>query len=114
MNSHFFLQYGLRDLMVSSFPYAFWWIHQLPEYAGVLFLILLDAPLPQFFIILQGIARATDVSNFLRVFLMVSLKFLVLRGNEIDPSAIFVRYPDGTFHSTTFASPSAWQTLLIL
>ena len=36
-------------------------------------LILLDAPLPQFFIILQGIAGATDVSNFLRAFLMVSL-----------------------------------------
>ena len=36
-------------------------------------LILLDTSLPQFFIILQGIARATDVSNFLRAFLMVSL-----------------------------------------
>ena len=29
--------------------------------------------LPQFFIILQGIAGATDVSNFLRAFLTVSL-----------------------------------------
>ena len=35
--------------------------------------ILLDVPLPQFFIILHGIAGATDVSNFLRAFLMVSL-----------------------------------------
>ena len=26
MNSHLVLQYGLRDLMVSSFPYAFLWI----------------------------------------------------------------------------------------
>ena len=34
---------------------------------------LLGAPLPQFFIILQGIAGATGVSNFLRAFLMVSL-----------------------------------------
>ena len=38
--------------------------------------ILLDAPLPQFFMILQGIAGATDVSNFLRAFLMVSLNSL--------------------------------------
>ena len=37
---------------------------------------MLDAPLPQFFIILQGIAGATDVSNFLRAFLMVSLNSL--------------------------------------
>ena len=36
-------------------------------------LILLDVPLPQFFKFLQGIAGATDVSNFLRAFLMVSL-----------------------------------------
>ena len=35
--------------------------------------ILLDPQLPQFFIILQGIAGATDVSNFLPAFLMVSL-----------------------------------------
>ena len=28
---------------------------------------MLDAPLPQFFIILQGIAGVTDVSNFKRV-----------------------------------------------
>ena len=73
MNSHLFLQYGLHDNAVSNFPYTFLWIHQLPEYTQVLFLILLDPPLPQFFIILQGIAGATDVSNFLRAFLMVSL-----------------------------------------
>ena len=36
-------------------------------------LILSDSPLPQFFIILQGIAGATDVPDFLRAFLMVSL-----------------------------------------
>ena len=42
-------------------------------------LILLDAPLPQFllfFAILLGIAGAIGVSNFLRTFLMVSLKSL--------------------------------------
>ena len=51
--------------------------YQLPKYTQVLFLILLDAPLPPFFfIILQGIAGATDVSNFLRAFLMVSLNSL--------------------------------------
>ena len=38
--------------------------------------VLLDAQLPQFFMILQGIAGATDVSNFLRAFLMVSLNSL--------------------------------------
>ena len=42
-------------------------------------LILLDEPLPQFLlflIILQGIAVATGVSNFLRALLMVSLNSL--------------------------------------
>ena len=43
-------------------------------------LILLDAPLPQFFfIILQGIAGATGVSNFLRA-------FRILGVDEKDPS----------------------------
>ena len=32
MNFHLFLQYGLHDYAVSNFPYAFLWIHQLPEY----------------------------------------------------------------------------------
>ena len=42
-----------------------------------LVLILLVPPLPQFFfIMLQGIAGATGVSNFLRAFLMVSLNSL--------------------------------------
>ena len=54
-------------------------------------LLLLDSSHPQFFIILQGIAGATDVSNFLRAFLMVSL-------NSVSSLAIFVRFPDGAFH----------------
>ena len=38
---------------------------------------VVDPPLPQFFFkIVQGIAGATDVSNFLRAFLMVSLNSL--------------------------------------
>ena len=74
MNSHIFLQYGLRDDAVSNFPCVVLQIHQLPEYTQVLFLIFLKPPLPQFFfIILQGITQATDVSNLLRAFLMVSL-----------------------------------------
>ena len=36
MNSHLFLQYGLRDYVVQNSPYAFWWIHWLPEYTQVL------------------------------------------------------------------------------
>ena len=47
---------------------------------------LMDAPLPQFFVILQGIAGATDVSNFLRAFLMGFFEFRILRVDEIDPS----------------------------
>ena len=31
-----FLWYGLGGDAVSSFPYAFWWIHELPEYTQVL------------------------------------------------------------------------------
>ena len=57
-------------------------------------LILLDAPLPQFFIILQGIAGATDVSNFLRAFLMVSLNSLSC-GSMKQILVIFVRFQDG-------------------
>ena len=87
MNSHLFLQYGLRDLMVSSFPHAFWWIHYLPKYTQVLFLLLSDPSLRQFFYkTKQGKAGATDVSNFLRAFLMVSLNSLSSRVNVKDPS----------------------------
>ena len=49
-------------------------------------LILLDAPLPQFFKILQGITGATDVSNFLPRVLDGFLKFRILGVDEIDPS----------------------------
>ena len=48
-------------------------------------LILLDAPRPQFFIILQGTAGAPDVSNFLRAFLMVSLNSLSSRSMKQIP-----------------------------
>ena len=72
-------------------------------------LILLDAPLPQFLIILQGIARATDVSNFLRAVLDGFFEFRVLGVDEIDPSQFFVRFQGGAFPQTTFASPSAWR-----
>ena len=72
MNSLIFLQYGLDDNAVSNFPYAL-----VDSSASIIHasfvLILLDAPLPQFFIILQGKAGATDVSNLLRAFLMVYL-----------------------------------------
>ena len=58
-------------------PYAVLQIHWFPRYTKVLFLILLDALLPHFFfMILQIIAGAIDVSNFLRAFLMVSLNSL--------------------------------------
>ena len=71
-------------------------------------LILLDAPLPQFFtIILQSIAGATDVSNFLRAFFDGFFEFRILGDDEIDPIAIFVRFQGGAFPQTTFASPSA-------
>ena len=76
IKSHLCLQDGLRDLKVQNSPCAFWWIHWLPEYTQVLSCFLSDPPLPQFFIILQGIAGATGVSNFLRSFLMVSLNSL--------------------------------------
>ena len=80
MNWNLFLQYGLHDDLVKILPYAVFWIHQPPEYTQVLFLILLDAPLPQFFfLILQGIAEAIGVSNFARASLMVSLNSLSCR-----------------------------------
>ena len=50
---------------------------------------VVDAPLPHFFIILHGIAGATDFSSFLRAFLMVSLNSVSL--------AIFERFQDGAF-----------------
>ena len=59
MNCFLFLQYGLHDDLVMNFPYAVSQIHQLPEYTQVLFLILLDPPLPQFFFtILQSTVGA--------------------------------------------------------
>ena len=64
--------------------------------------------------ILQGIAGATGVSNFLRAFLMVSLNSVSSEVDEIDSSSIFVRFPDGASHSTTFAFPSAWRALPIV
>ena len=48
-------------------------------------LILLVASLPQFFIILQDIAGVTDVSNFLRAFLMVSLNSVSSASMEYIP-----------------------------
>ena len=74
MNFDLFLQYGLDDSAVSNFPHAFLFVDSSASRIHASFvLLLLDAPLPQFFRILQGIAGATDVSNFLRAFLMVSL-----------------------------------------
>ena len=85
MNSHLFLQYGLRDDAVSSLhiriPCGF---ISFQNGRKLLCYFLSDPPLPQFFIILQGMAGATDVSNFLRAFLMVSLEFLILRVDELD------------------------------
>ena len=69
MNFLLFLQYG-RGI---EFPTRIF-VDSSPSRTHASFvLILLDALLPQFFIILQGISGATDVSNFLRAFLMVSL-----------------------------------------
>ena len=113
MNCLLFLQYGLHDDAASNFPYAFLWIHQLPEIHASFVLILLDVPLPQFFIILQGIAGATDVSNFLRAFLMGFFEFRILRVDDIDP-AIFERFQDGAFRQTTFVSPSAWRAFPLI
>ena len=88
MNSHLFLQYGPHDILIVTLPYAVFWIHQLPEHTQVLFFNFVGCTSPTilFFIILQGIAGATDVSNFLRAFLMGFFKFLILRVNEIDTS----------------------------
>ena len=47
-------------------------------------LFLTDPPLPQCFIILQGIAGATDVSNFLRAKIDGFLEFLILGVDERD------------------------------
>ena len=86
MNCLLFLQCGLDDNSVLTFPNAVSQNYQLPEYTQVLFLILLDAPLPQFFIILQGIARATEVSNFLRL-----LKFCEGDGDVVSVVTPLVR-----------------------
>ena len=107
MNSHLFLQYGLRDLMVSSFPIRILVDSLASRIHASFVLFLSDPPLPQFFIILQGIAGATAVSNFLRAFLMVSL-------NSVSSHAIFVRFQGGAFPQATFASPSAWRAFPLI
>ena len=81
-------------------PYAVSWIHQLPEYTQVLFLLCwIHHSHNSFSIILQGIAGGTGVFNFLRAFLMVSLN-LCPPGQWNRSLAIFVRYQDGAFHAT--------------
>ena len=71
MNSHLSLQYGLHDVAVSNSPYAFWWIHWLPENTQVLSCFCQVRHSHNFSKFYR--AGATDVSNFLRAFLMVSL-----------------------------------------
>ena len=70
-------------LMINSvkiLPYAVLWIHWLLRYTQVLCFTLLNLPRVRtcwlFLLVLQGIAGATGVSNFLRAFLMVSLNSL--------------------------------------
>ena len=116
-SSFLFLQYGFHDDSAMISPIRSLVNSSASKIHASFVLILLDAPLPQFlrlFIILQGIAGATRVSNFLRAFLMVLLEVLVLRFNEIDPSQFFVRYQDGAFHATTFASPSTSHSFSFL
>ena len=72
------------------------------------FVVFLSYLFPQFFIILQGIAGATDVSNFLRAFLTVSLNSLS-SGRRNRFHVIFVRCQDESFLQPTFAFPSAWH-----
>ena len=45
---------------------------------------------------------------------MVSFEFLILRVDDIDPLAIFVRFQGGAFPQTTFASPSAWRAFPLI
>ena len=66
-----------------------------------------------FFIILHGIVGATDVFQLLTRVLDGFFEFRILRVDEIDPSQFFVRFQDGAFHSTTFASPSTWRAFPI-
>ena len=78
-------------------------------------LILLDAPLPQFFIILQGIARATRCFQLLTSILNGFFELLVSSGSdEIDPSQFSCILHDGAFHATTFAYPSAGRASSIV
>ena len=59
--------------------------------------------------ILQGIAGATDVSNFLRAFLMVSLNSVSSGSMKYIPRNFFVGFQGESFPRTTFAFPSAWH-----
>ena len=112
MNSILFLQYGPHDNSVSYFPYAILWIHQLPEYTQVLFLILMDAPLAQFFMILQGKAGAIDVSNFLRAFFMVSLNS-VSSGSMKEIPRNFRAFSRWSFSSVHFCFSFSLASFLI-
>ena len=98
MKFHLLLQYGLRDLMVSSFPIRILADSLASRIHASFVLLLSDTPLPQFFIILHGTARAPDVYNFLRAFLDGFFKIRILWVDEKDSFAIFVRFQDGTFH----------------
>ena len=91
--------------------------------------ILLDVPLPQFFVILHGIAGATDVSQLLTRVLDGFFEFRILRVDEIDPSQFFVtgmypapdihehlRYTNGygKLRTSSRTTSTTWSTLRIM
>ena len=107
MNSHLFLQYGLRDLKVQSFPYAFWWIHWLLECTQVLSCFC-------------QIRHSHNSSSFCRAWqeqLMFPtsyarsswfFEFCILGVDEINSSKFSCVVKMNLFFRPLFAFPSAW------
>ena len=109
MKFHLFLQYGLHDDAVSNFPYAFLWIHQLPGCTQVLSEFCWMHHSHNF----SKFCRAWQEQSMSPISYEHSWWFLWIPyppGQWNRFLAIFVHSPDGAFHSTTFASPSAWHS----
>ena len=108
MNSHLFLQYGLHDAAVSNFPYAFLWIHQLPEYTQVLSEFCWMHTLT-IFRNFTGHSRTTDVFQPLTRVLDGFFEFRILGVDERNPTQFASVFKVKLFLRPLFASPSAWH-----
>ena len=110
MHCLLFLQYGLHDES-AILPYATLQSHNASSTRKFRFDFIVCST-PTILFALKNLARHSRSHwcfQFIASILHGLLKFLVLRVEEIDPSQFSCLFQMKFFHSTTFASPSAWR-----